>query len=168
VLPELRVVHSEVANGTGFVFENLTPQFIPGGSWKRNDTCEGFVERCAERPDVGAFVDVTTPGSLLRRQIRGRAQNRPCVRQATQAVAALVSAREAEIQQFRLYPVAGERDEDVIGLNVAMNDPLGVCRHQSVRDRQQHAYGMRGCELPHSNQPVREALAAQQLHHEER
>ena len=79
------------------------------------NTREELVENGAERPDVGAMIDVASEG-LLRRHVADLALELARARLLRDAVACL---RDAEIDEHRRARV---RDEDVLWRDVAMDD----------------------------------------------
>ena len=98
-----------------------------------------LVEQDAEREDVGAVVD-RQPLRLLGRHVRDGPDDPPVLgdrlRLAGRAVAlrrlVVAQLREAEVEH--LDPAVG-REHHVLGLEVAVQDPLPVGRRDRVRER---------------------------------
>ena len=88
-----------------------------------------LVERQAERVEVGAAVDAAVATSeLLRRRVAHRADEGAGLRHAQRLV---LDARDAEVHH--LDDVVG-RDEDVVGLQVAVHGARRVDRRERLRD----------------------------------
>ncbi len=103
------------------------------------------------------------PADLFRRQIARRADDQSLLRQTgVDGFGRAGVARQAEVEQ--LHAVA--RQEDVGGLQVAVNQAALVDRPQRLDDHQRDATG-----LVKGQRTTREAigqrLAVEQLHHEE-
>ncbi len=93
---------------------------------------EELVQRRAEAVDVGSTIDVAAAPRLLRRHVRGRAEEHASLGDAL--LSALV-AREAEVHHDRaIAPLVGHLDEDVPGLHVAVKDAERVPLVQRARD----------------------------------
>ena len=118
--------------------------------------------RHAECEQIRARVDVLAE-DLLGRHVRERAEHRPGLR-VERRRGALAHARDAEVEH--LEPAVGH-DEQVVGLDVAVDDPLCVRRREHVEELVGEAQeiGQRHGALLGAR---REALALEQLHHEER
>ena len=88
---------------------------------------EQLVERRADRPDVGARIDLRLGAHLLRRHVVRRAEDR--ARGGLRSVGGLLELRDAEIENAYRRGAFGSRDEeDVRRLHVAMDDPRSVRR----------------------------------------
>ena len=119
----------ELPQRHGVVFDHLLQGFQRRGSLEGRSACEGRVEQRAQGIDVGRWTDgVDLPGRLLGRHVAGRAQDLPRGRQvaaATRYPRCLDPLGQAEIGHPR---AALAVDEDVRGLDVAMDHalPMGI------------------------------------------
>ncbi len=115
------------------------PMLDPLQHLQRRPACERLapghqlVEDHAEREDVAACVN-ELPGGLLGRHVGHGAHHRPGPRaghrlRACRGVGVVEERRQAEIRQLR---VAVLRDEHIFGLDVAVQDPGGMCGCQAV------------------------------------
>ncbi len=113
------------------------------GALERLMTCQELVEDRAEGEDVAALVDRAS-GHLLGRHVRRRAEDLPFLRQSQgrrvsadgrgEAVA-VDQLGQAEVDDLG---VALAGDEDVVGLEVAVDDPRPVRLGQAVGDLGHH------------------------------
>jgi hypothetical protein len=126
-----------------------------------------LVEHGAEREDVGAMVGDAAP-HLLRRHVADRPQNRAGLGAAFHRRRVRVAAvaqdgvlpRQAEVEDLQV-PVA--REEQVLGLQVAMHDALRVGRGQAFGDLPAVLRGLLGGERSGGEQ-LAQGLAVEQLH----
>ena len=116
---EAREERRVVVDPQGEVFDPAGPEGEPAG--------EELEERRPERVDVGAAVE-RGAGQLLWRDVGRRADEEAGLRPHL-AVGAL---GDPEVHELRT-PVRCE--EDVVGLDVAVEDPPGVAVRQRVRER---------------------------------
>ena len=118
----------EVGGGLG-IFVGLGAQERVGvGALKGEVLGEHLVQHRADGVDVGAGV-ATTAADLFGGHVVGRAERRG---EAGPGEAALrFVERDPEIEDLH-FPVGGE--EDVLGLDVAVNDPFGVQITERLRD----------------------------------
>ena len=128
---------------------------------------EHLVEQAAEREHIGAAVDALA-GHLLRRHVAERSQHDSLRRarhgRAIGAGGVETLQRQPEIENLDVA-VAGQ--EDVLGLEVAMDDALGMRRRQPVGNRRRNLDRL----APRQRTPsrsAREGCAFEQLHHGER
>ncbi len=118
---------------------------------------DGVIERGREAVDVG-------PRPLLGRgHLLGRGIARREDRRQRRAAPRHRRARRAEIDQGG---IAGGIEQDVGGLDVAMQEAGIVDLLQAVKQRPQHAVDLLGRELAAAVDALLERLAAQQLHHD--
>ena len=97
---------------------------------KRHLAGEALVEQHAQRPDVGAVIEVLVAARLLGRHVEGRAEQEPGVGQAI-GLGAVVAPRldrlgDPEVDDLHEVGVAAPHEVEVLGLHVAVEDPLGV------------------------------------------
>ena len=123
-----------------------------------------LVQDHAHRVDVGPRVDLDPRVALLRRHVRGRAEDRPLGRDP--GVRRVEAPHDAEVGETG---PGAEVDEDVLGLEVAVGEARGVRRVEGAQDG--------GRERPHLVQverarvgpePRRERRGLDELHDEER
>jgi hypothetical protein len=82
-----------------------------------------FVEDHAHAVDVGRRIDLHHAAGLLRRHVLRRPEKRSV---ACHARADVSSARNAEVEELREATIRVFDQEDVVGLEVAVNDPCFV------------------------------------------
>ena len=114
--------------------------------------------RCVDRHAAG----------LLGRHVRGRADHRAGRGlEADVLVVAVEQLGDAEVEQLDELGAVGGRDDDhVVGLEVAVDDADGVRGLEAVADL--HEHGERARQVDAGARPLAEALAAQELHDDER
>ena len=116
----------------------------------------------ADRVDVRARIG-RLPEGLLGRQVLRRAHHEPRV-----APLAVRAGGHPEVED--LHDRAGRAssvEEDVLGLEIPVDDPLAVRRLQAVAHLDQDGDDLRGWERPGPPQPLEEPLALEQLHGDE-
>ena len=120
-------------------------------------------ERGADGPDVGLRVDLRAVADrLLRRHETRRTEEKSGRRDVGPELGAHL--REAEVEDLEATFV---RDEEVVRLDVAMNDPLVVRGREHVEELLtdlEHVGQRKRAALPDA--PRLEELALEQLHHE--
>src|SRR5262245_26833370 len=90
---------------------------------------EELVQHDAERPYVGALIDLGSAARLLGRHVERRAKRGPCAR--GHAAVELSELRNAEVEHLDpVGPIARASNEQVLGFQVPMNDA------GSMRDRE--------------------------------
>jgi hypothetical protein len=140
---------------------------------------EHFVEHAAERPDVGATIDVPSFG-LLRRHVGSRAENdaggrhrrRRHRRRIENLAPASPTCATRSVERFRQTKVehfdrAVVAYFDVGRLQIAMDDALFVCRLEGVGDLRRNRQRLVEGERP-ALDPLREVLAVDEFHDERR
>ena len=113
---------------------------------------EHLVEDRAEGEDVGAVVRALS-ANLLRRHVAERSQDDAWLGAGrnrgevglTPHTRGLGELRQAEVED--LHPAVGG-DEEILGLQIAVNDPLLVRGGEAVRDADGVVHGAAGRELP--------------------
>ena len=135
---------------------------------ERRAAREHLAEDRSEREDVGPLVDRRAAG-LLRRHVADRADDRPGLGVAATVASAMFVSRgdgrpclgQAEVEN--LDP-AVLRDQDVVGLQVPMHDPLLVRRREPegdlARDRQRRRTGSGPPRAPASVSPSSSSMTS--------
>ncbi len=149
---------------------------------------EDVTQRRSERVEVGAHVEVLAPG-LLRRHVVGRSDRRPRAGQRPLHRGVPIEKRRATLlasgdgrprgrildllcPQFLGQPQVGEfrdplvRQDDVRGLDVAVQDPEPARVLQGLRDLARDAEGALLLEGAFHAQDVLDGPARHELHHE--
>ena len=120
----------------GIVLEDRGQRFRDACRAERPGARQHLVHHDAEREDVGAMIDgspapVPAPCSRPCRRRRRRPSTLAVIVVAASVSAGVDQFRDAEVQD--LHPaVAGE--EQVLGLQIAMDDAAGVSSRESARD----------------------------------
>ncbi len=116
------------------------------------------------------MIDVFATQRLLGRHVVRTAERDAFLRQlAIFEAVRLIDLGDAEVEQLRLLATEFVTcDQDVVGLDVAVNDALVVRRAQPVGQRQQHLHRLNRRQTQLAAQDRAEALALHQLHHQER
>src|SRR5262249_51293273 len=125
-----------------------------------------LVDRDAERPDVRPSVDVARIERLLRRHVARRSERRRRGGQTAVAVGRLPDpeVEDAERPAAARPPLA----EQVVRLDVAMDEALGVgLGERLARLRDEAEEGLER-ERPQISQPSLEVLPLEELHRQER
>jgi hypothetical protein len=115
------------------------------------------VKDAAEREQVGARVEVSVAAALLRRHVRGRSSPGGARR-----LRGRVQLGDAEIEQLHPGDVA-RREEEVRGLEIAVDDAARVHRREGGRDAGADAHGLGDAHRP-AHETRREVLTLQPLH----
>ena len=131
----------------------------------RELSSQTLVQHRAERVDVRAVVNGAITANLLRRHVAERAEHLPGLRRQWRAAfaAQLGNAKIQDLGQIRsIVPV---RHEQVVRLQVAMDDALGMGNAEGMAGLNRQAH----CALNRQHSSLVEdraqALAPQQLHH---
>ena len=122
----------------------------------------------AQRIDIRAVIDLDLPLALLGGHVVRGSHDRPGARLVADLLIGQRQFREAEVEHLdevaaRAAVVA---QEDVLGLEVAVDDPLLVRRVERVRDLAGDGKRGRGVQPVFAPQPIGQRLALQVLHHE--
>jgi hypothetical protein len=130
---------------------------------------EQHVHHAAHRVDIRAQVDLAGTTALLGRHERRRAHDGRGQRLLRRVAA--VELRDTEIEE--LGPLAAHHlgiadEEDVLGLEIAVDDAAHVRRVQRARDRPHDAQRVADLEYSEARQPPIERLTLEELHHDVR
>jgi hypothetical protein len=123
--------------------------------------------KTTQNAHVGAVVDDAVAARLLGRHVVGATDDDAVLRELTRS-ARLVELGDAEIDELRLHDITFDRDEDVVGLDVTVDDALRMCGSQSVGDGQQNLHGLDAAKAQLAVEPRCETLAVEKLHDDER
>ena len=120
----------------------------------------------AERVEIGAMID-RDAAALLRRHVRRRPHHRAGLRHV-HAVADVVAGELGDPEVEQLDPLAARHlrighQEDVVGLEIAMDDALGVRGGQRAGDLPRDRERRRPAK-PAARRPPRQRLALEVLH----
>ena len=107
------------------------------------DARDDLEEHRAERVEVGAAIEIRVPDGLFGAHVGGRADHEPGLRVARTAVEAL---GDAEVHQQR-SPRTGV-EHDVVGLDVAVDEPGFVRVLQRGKDSERQRHGARDGHRP--------------------
>ena len=118
----------------------------------------------SERIDVAAGIQ-RMAHRLLGREIFGGSQHHPHLAQALRLRAWLEQLGDAEVQQTRLLSARTGGQHHVLGLEIAVDDPLVVDGPQPLGELEQHLPPALGRQRPVS-QVLEERLALGELHHQ--
>ena len=121
---------------------------------------ERLVEHAAEREDVRPRVDGLPAPRLLRRHVPRGPEHRPRLRRAAQRG----EPRHPEVEDPHVLQ-AGAHEEDVAGLEVAVDDAPEVDRGQRLGDPVAHRHRLLDAEPP-ARQAMGEILSFEPLHHQ--
>jgi hypothetical protein len=95
---------------------------------KRQPAGDALVENHAQRVEIGPKIDGSSEG-LFGRHVVGSPEERTGARRPVHLVHSGFQLRNPEVEYLA---VPAGRHEDVVGLQIAVNDPLGVRRTQRV------------------------------------
>ena len=134
---------------------------------ERQLAAQALVEHRADRPDVAARVHVGVSLRLLRRHVPGRAEHDALARER-RVLGQLLDLADTEVQDLRERRIRIAIDEeDVVGLEIAMNDARVVRTHEAAHDLHEDALRLGRIEQPFALDPLGQRLAAKQLHDDE-
>ena len=133
---------------------------------------QALERHASERPQIGAVIDVALPLHLLGGHVRRRSEHRALAGEARGFFVrgdGRVELCEAEIEELgELVALLASHQENVLGLQIAVNDACRVGLHQALRAVGNHAHRGLGIDEPDARHPVVQRLALQQLHRDER
>jgi hypothetical protein len=151
----------------GDLGEVLADVFAERSSPKHRLTAEQLVHDRAERVDVAAVIDRHAPGLLWRHVCRRTDHGSRGGLKADVFVLAVDQLGDAKVEQLdELGTVGGRYDDDIVGLEIAMDDADCMRGAEAITDLHEHGECAR--EVDASAGPLAEALAAEQLHDDER
>jgi hypothetical protein len=125
---------------------------------------EHHVRQHAERVRIGPVIDVAAV-ALLRRHVARRSHRRAAPRLVHERVVRIEQLRDPEVEQLGKDTVGVRREEHVLGLEVAVRDPLGVRRVQRAGKRPQDRERLAERQVALARDPAVEGLAVEVLHH---
>ena len=135
---------------------------------ERRSPDEQLVGDAAERVQVGAVIDRARGTRLLGCHVQRRAHQRAGLRVPHVRRRGVRQLGDAEIEH--LHAIAGAvrigDEEHVIGLEIAVNDPLGVRGPKCTRDAASNRRGLELGQPAAVPEPGAQGLAVEQLHHE--
>lgn len=128
---------------------------------ERRPTAEQLVQRCAQRVEIAALVDVEIGASgLLRRHI-----GQGAMREAVGAATGLVVERRREAEIAELQAQVGEVDEHVLGCHVAMHQAMRMHGADRLRELNRQLQALDQAEVVALDH-LGEVAAAEILEHE--
>ena len=119
----------------------------------------------AERPEVGAQVDRVGALRLLGAHVRRRPEDLAHLGASARPAREL---RDAEIDELRDLVVVLAGEEDVLGLQIAVDDSHGVRAREASRDLSDDTEGGGDVELADELEARRQVFADEPLHRDER
>ena len=130
------------------------------GAGERREPGEHLVTHHRQGVQVRPRVDVPLPGRLLRRHVAGRAQRQTRVREPAAAARFGERPRHAEIREDRV----AAQQQDVLGLDIAVDHPLGVRLRERVGDLVQDPHRVGDGQPAFARQPVPQRLPRHERH----
>ncbi len=129
-----------------------------------------LVEDRAHRVEIRAVVHVRVPTRLFGRHVRRRPEHgaRPRELGGRPRDVAGHHARDAEVEHLDDLLVLVVRQEDVVGLEVAVDDAAGVHRGEGAKERDAHPHDLLDGQPVEPLHTLGEGLARQVLHDEVR
>jgi hypothetical protein len=138
-------------------------QRVAGG--ERRLPGEALEQHRAEREQIRSGVDLLRPARLLRGHIPRGADHR-VARRARERLVAVMEPRDAEIEDRDLRRIAAA-EEQVRGLDVAVDDPARVRGREPLGDAEPQGDALGGAERA-APEAVAEVFSFDPLHREER
>ena len=146
------------------------PQVVVGA--ERHLAGQALVKEHAQRPDVGAMVQVLLAARLLGRHVERRSEQQAGVGQTIAGVpfvaARLDRLRDAEVDDLDEVGVAALDQVDVLGFDVAVEDPLGVRGAERAGDLAGDPQAALDRQRRLAHRQLGQRLAVEELHHDER
>ena len=149
--------HHRAARVTHHDLERVADERQPAG--------EHLVADHAQRVDVAAVVEPRIGEALLGRHVGRRADRRSRARQVRRLGRRAHQLHHAEVEHLHEVGIVGVvGQEDVLGLEIAVHDPLLVDRADRRRDLAQDAHGGALVERPLHLEAGAQRLALEHLH----
>jgi hypothetical protein len=136
-------------------------------AFHRASSRQSFVQHRADRPDVGAMVDVRIAEKLLGCHVAGGTEHVSCDRDfgCGESTLTFGELRNSEIEHANHDLSVFAREEDILRLQISMNDS-GRMRGADGRNDREHQTGNRRERAGRfAGKVLREGLAAQKCHH---
>ena len=134
-----RQIRSKSVDGRRRARRDVHDERLESGPLERKLPCQALVKDDPESEDIRSRVDVS-PGELLGRHVRGAAVHHPGPRRGRGSRREL---RDTEVDDLDERPTVAPGDEQIVGLQIAVDDPgavgrghpLGGLRHELRRER---------------------------------
>ena len=123
-----------------------------------------LVEHDADGVEVRARIDLVRAARLLGRHVLGRAHHDPGDGEVLLPRVEAPRLGDPEVDELEDRPAAGERHEDVLGLEIAVDDAERVRRLERLEDLHRVLARRAHRELSLAVDDARERLALEQLH----
>jgi hypothetical protein len=127
---------------------------------------EELEEDAAEGVEVCPVVDERAVGALLRGHVRGRSEYDSVAGDGRPPLVVFEHLGDAEVEHLGVVPLVAGEHHDVLALEVAVHDALGVRGAERVGDLASDAERAGHRERPLAAQEPREVDAIDELHHE--
>jgi hypothetical protein len=157
---KLEVRDAELVKRGGGCLLDLPQEGVVVRSHEGRVASKGLIQHDRERPDINGRADVLIAAGLFRGHIVRATRDVACACQLLLRIIA-VALNDAEVDHLRLDPSLVVGNENVVGLDVAMDDAFFVGKTQSVRDRQQELNKAGGRDSPVARDDGGEAAAPQ-------
>jgi hypothetical protein len=158
VLDAARQGRVECAGPRRRLFDVLSRDLVPVLALERQHTGRCLEQRDPERVDVGPAVERLATGLLRGEVLRGAHHH---VRARLLGIPG-ERARDSEVGHDRVAVIVVE---DVVGFDVAVNDPFAMRKGERGRDIHPHANEQHFGEGPHDPEPIVEP-GREKVHHE--
>jgi hypothetical protein len=157
-------VGSELGRGRHRIGDDLRQDRARLLGGERQAPGERAIQDHAQGPDVAAPVDVLLAAHLLRAHVLGRAEKLPGFGAVADARRGVL--RDAEVEHLDDLVVVGAREEQVVGLQIAMNDARLVGLAQGLRGLGEDARGLGHGDATLTTEALGEVFPVQELHHQ--
>jgi hypothetical protein len=132
---------------------------------ERRRATEQLIKDDPQRVDVGAVIDQPIDAAaLLGRHVRGRPQQRSRQRVDGRPADRIGHLRDPEVDDLHAIATAVRDEEQIVGLEIAMDDPARVGRRQRLGRLHADVDDGGGVQGATAGGPLAEGLALQQLH----
>jgi hypothetical protein len=147
--------------------DDVHHQRVVVGRVERDLAGDRFVQDQAEGPHVASRVDVEIAARLLGAHVRGRAEHGALHRLHELAARGADRLGDAEVEDLGHHVAAVvEGEEDVPGLEIAVDDAAVVRLVEAARDERDPRGGLARAEAALALEAVVHALAFEHLHHD--